>query len=237
MKNLVYSLFIFLPFLANSQEIRYNVIIGPSFSWITANNNKISSSGSNLAFKVHVQGEYWLAERYAITGGIGFSLGQGGSMEYLKGGDIWKDVKFSDTIAAYHNLPPNATLSYSMNFLEFLIGLKLRTNQFGKFRFYVQAPEISINLRTKARGDIDATGLVGTEDEDIRPMINFFSLFYGFGLGTEYSASPDITLTGGLRFFQSFTDLTNDNGRYTDGTKEESKGILSSIDFRFGVIF
>lgn len=232
----MYCLFIAFPVLVNSQEIRYNVIIGPSISGISANNNKITGLDSKLAFKAHVQAEYWFNDRYAITAGIGFTLGAGGSMEYLKGGNIWKDVIFSDTFSIYHNLPPNSKLTYRLNFLEFPFGLKLRTKEFGKFRFYVQAPEFSINLLTKARGDVDA-GTMTTEDEDIRPMIHFFSLFYGIGIGTEIKISSDVTITGGLRYFQSFTDLTVDSGRYTDGTKEESKGILSSFDIRMGIIF
>ena len=156
-------------------------------------------------------------------------------MKYLKGGDIWSDAELSDT--SYHRLPAGSDLSYRMNFIEILFGLKLRTNEFGRFRFYVHAPEFSINLNTKARGDIDASGLKFTEDEDIRPMIHFFSLFYGFGIGGEYRVSQDVTLTGGLRYFQSFTDLTVDSGKYADGTDEESKGILSSLDIRMGIIF
>lgn len=235
MKNLFICFLITFPLLNNAQEIRYNVIIGPSISWISSNNNKINGSGSRIAFKAHVQGEYWLTDRYALTGGIGFSLGNGGAMEYLKAGDIWKEAALSDT--SYHNLPKDATLSYRLNFLEIMFGLKLRTKEIGKFRFYVQAPELAIHMNTKARGDIDAPPLLFTEDEDIRPMIHFFSLFYGIGIGTEYRISSDVILTGGLRYYQSFTDLTVDSGRYADGTKEESKGIISSLDFRFGVIF
>jgi hypothetical protein len=236
MKNLMYCLLFVLPFFLHSQEIRYNVIIGPSISSISANNNKITGTSSKIAFKAHVQGEYWFNDRYAITAGIGFSLSQGGTMEYLKGGDIWKEVVFSDTFSVYHNLPPNTALTYRINTLEFPFGFKLRTKEFGKFRFYVHAPEFSINLLTKARGDVDA-GAKSTVDEDIRPIIHFFSLWYGIGIGAEYRISNDITLTGGLRYFESFTDLTVDSGRYADGTKEESKGIISSLDIRMGIIF
>jgi opacity protein-like surface antigen len=234
MKNLIYFLLLTFTGLSHAQSIRYHVILGPSLSWMSTNNNKINSNGSQVAFKTHVQAEYWFTDKYAVTGGIGFSLGQGGQMEYLKGGDIWKDGELSDTI--FHNLPANANLGYNINLLEFIFGLKLRTNEFGKYRFYVQAPEFGINLRTKARGSIDAPS-ISAEDEDIRDMIRFFSLSYGFGLGLEYNISQDLTLTGGIRYFQTFTDLTSDNGRYSDGTKEDSKGILSSIDFRIGVIF
>lgn len=235
MKKLIYCLFLVLTFNLDAQEVRYSVITGPSLSWMSANFNKINGSGVKLAIKAHVQAEYWITERYALTGGIGFSLSQGGSLEYLEGGNFWKSAKLSDI--SYHSLPDNSVLGYSMNYLEFPFGFKLRTREFGKYRFYIQAPELAISLRTKARGSIEATGLEFTEDEDIRDVISFLSIFYGFGIGTEYTVSPDITLIGGLRFFQSLTDLTDDSGSYNSGVKEDSKGILSSLDFRVGVIF
>lgn len=224
-----------LPFFAQTQDLRFSILTGPSFSSMSANNNKINGTGSKIAFKAHVIGEYWFTDRYAATLGIGLAVSQGGSMEYSKGGDLWKDVQFDDP--AYHTLPPDATLTYRMNYLEIPFGLKLRTNEFGKFRFYVHAPEFTIGLRTKARGDIDAPPLLSSEGEDIREMIPFLSLFYAIGIGTEYKISSDVSLLGGLRYYQSFTDITIDSGRYSDGSKEDSKGILSSFDLRVGVTF
>ncbi len=217
------------------QEIKFSVLTGPGISWIASNDNQIASSGIKLAYKAHVQAEYWFNDRYAFTGGIGLSLGQGGHLEFNQGGDLWKEAELSDT--KYKNLPDHATLGYRMNYIDLPFGFKLRTNEFGRFRFYVHAPEFAICLRTRARGTIEAPPLPDTEGEDIRKMVSFFGLFYGIGLGGEMRISSDVSLVGGLRFYQSFTDLTDDSGRYTDGSREDSKGILSSLDIRFGVIF
>lgn len=225
----------FLPGMLMSQEIKFSVLTGPGISWISSNDNQISSSGIKISYKAHVQAEYWFNDRYAATGGIGLSLGQGGHLEFIKGGDLWKEAELSDT--KYKNLPDNAILGYRMNYIDIPFGFKLRTNEFGKFRFYVHAPEFCISLRTRARGTIEAPPLPDTEGEDIRKMVSFFGLFYGIGLGGEMRISADVSLVGGLRFYQSFTDITDDSGRYSDGTREDSKGILSSLDFRFGVIF
>ncbi len=235
MKNLIYTLFLILPGILLSQEIRFSVLTGPSFSWMKGNTNKINTEGSRIGWKANVQGEYWFNERYGITGGIGLSIAQGGGLEYLKGGNIWKEAELSDPI--YKDLPANSKLNYRMNYIDIPFGFKLRTNEFGKYRFFVHAPEFSLSLRTKARGDIEAPPLADSEDEDIRKMVNFFALFYAIGVGTEIRISNDVSLIGGIRFYQSFTDLTDDSGTYSDGSKEESKGILSSLDFRFGVIF
>lgn len=235
MKFLSYIILFLFPAFSYAQDLRFSVLTGPSLSWMRANNNKIVSSGSEISWKVNVQGEYWFNDRYGLTGGIGLSIGQGGGLEYEKGGNLWKEAELSDPI--YRDLPVNSTLIYHMNYIDIPFGFKLRTNEFGKYRFYIHAPEFSISIRTKARGDIDATNLPFTEKEDIREMVHFFTLFYAIGVGTEIRISQDIILLGGLRFNQSFTDITDDSGTYSDGGKESSKGILSSIDFRFGVIF
>jgi hypothetical protein len=235
MKNLIYIFLLALPHYLMGQNIRYNIITGPSLSWMSANFNKIHSGGAKLAFKFQAQAEYWITDRYAITGGLGITLGPGGDMEYEKGVDLWKAAKLSDP--KYHAIPENANLGYKMNYIDIPFGFKLRTIEIGKYRFFLHAPEFAISIRTKARGTIDASGLEATEDEDIRDVISFLSLFYGIGAGTEFKVSNDVTLNAGLRFFQSFTDLTDDGGRYDDGTKEDSKGILSSLDFRIGISF
>ncbi len=235
MKRLLCLFVVIIPCLLFSQKIRYNIIAGPSLSWMSANFNKIESGGAKLAFKFQAQAEYWITDRFALTGGLGISLGPGGTLEYEKGGDIWKEARLSDNV--YHVLPNNSVMSYRMNYIDIPFGFKLRTIEVGKYRFFLHAPEFAISMRTKARGSIDASGLEATEDEDIRDIISFFTLFYGLGAGAEFKVSHDITLTAGLRFMQSFTDITDDNGRYNDGTKEDSKGILSNLDFRIGISF
>ena len=112
----------------------------------------------------------------------------------------------------------------------------MRTNSFGKFRFYAQMPEFSTGIRTKAKGSI--TGIdVKSNKEQIKKEIQFLNLSWALGLGTEYSVSEKLDLIFGVRFFQSITDITDDSGRYFDNTKENSKGILNSLDLRFGVLF
>ncbi|HEX5624994.1 MAG TPA: porin family protein [Saprospiraceae bacterium] len=233
----VFQLFLLLTLPAGmfSQDIRFCILNGPSISWMRSNDNIIKSSGTKIAYKANVQAEYWFNDRYGVTAGLGLSVNQGGGMEYEKGGNIWKEADLSDNI--YRALPANALLEYRFNHLDIPFGFKLRTNEFGRYRFYVHAPEFSISLRTKARGNIDAPPLPDTEDEDIRKMNTFLALFYAIGVGAEIRVSTDVSLIGGLRFYQSISDLTDDSGVYSDGTKENSKGILSSLDFRLGVIF
>lgn len=219
----------------NSQELRFSVLTGPGISWIHANQNVIRSGTAKITYKLHLQGEYWISERYGLTGGIGFSLANGGEMDFLKGGDILKSAKLSDPV--YHDLPAGSQISYSLNYLDFPFGLKLRTKEFNRWRFYIQIPEFSLSFNTRARASIEAAPLPYTKEENLRDAFCFINLFYGVGLGFEKSLAEHFGLTGGMRFYQSISDLTSDSGVYSDGTKENSKGILSTIDFRIGVIF
>lgn len=218
-----------------AQDIHVNIMTGLSYSWISSNKNIIENSGSLFAYKAHIQCEYWLNDRYALTAGIGFSLTQGGALDYKKGGDLLKDSELSHP--DYHNLPAGTRIDYKINYLDFPFGLKLRTGPFKGFRFYVQAPEFSLAFRTKARAKITAEGLAYTEDEDIRGSIAGMSMFYGINLGFEKKFTDDMSLLAGIRFNQSFTDITDDSGVYADGSHENSKGILSSLDFRIGITF
>ena len=112
---------------------------------------------------------------------------------------------------------------YRMNYIDIPFGFKLRTNEFGKFRFYVHAPEFSISLRTRARGSIEAAPLPDTEGEDIRKMVSFFGLFYGNRTGGEMRISEDVSLVGVCAFIKALQTLRDDSGRYTDGKEKIQK--------------
>ena len=219
----------------SAQEFHFTLHAGPAYSWMSANKNTIKRFDTRFAFKAHLQAEYWFNPKMAFVGGLGFSLGQGGALEFKKGGDVVKEAELSEPI--YHDLPAGTRIVYRMNYLDLPFGLKLRTNEFKGYRYHLVAPEVILSMRTKARGDIAASGLPFTKDEDLRGAMQFFVLFYGIYAGLEKTLSEDLSLVGGIRFSQSFTDITKDSGQYSDGSKENSKGILSSLDFRIGVIF
>lgn len=218
-----------------AQSFQLNVMTGPSITWMRANKNIIQGSESMFSYKAHLTGEYWMTDRYALTGGLGFSLFSGGTLEFEKGGDLLKEAELSDSV--YHHLAPHTQIHYKMNFLDIPVGLKIRTGEFHGYRLFLQAPEIIFGIRTKARAKIASAGLPYTEDEDIRNSISFLTLFYGIHVGMEKNISDDLALLMGIRFVQSFTDMTSDEGRYDDGSHENSKGILTGLDFRIGISF
>ncbi|MBK6354315.1 MAG: outer membrane beta-barrel protein [Saprospiraceae bacterium] len=236
MKKLLGTLILFMPVFLFGQfeNIRVSILNGPTFSWMTTDDNTIETQGARIGYKLHIQGEYLLNDRFSLTGGLGLSLAQGGQLLYNKGGNLWSESKLN--IPRGDSLPNGVELGYRVGYVDFPFGFKMRTNEFGRFKFYAHMPEFSLGIRTHSRGSIEGIG-VSTTDEQIKSQIPFINISWGLGLGTEYRISDNISLTGGLRFFQSITDVTDDDGRYFDGSKENSKGKFNNIDLRIGVLF
>ena len=215
-------------------DINMVLITGPGISWISSDDNTIETKGFRLSYKIHAMADYALNDRFSITGGVGLSLAMGGKMKYQKGGDLWSESKLS--VARGDSLPDGVQLGYFINYIDFPIGFRMRTNQFGKFRFFAHMPELSLGLRTRAKGSIEGQG-VSSSGEQIKSQIGFLNFGWGIGAGTEFYYSEKLTLTGGIRFFQSLTDITDDSGRFRDGSKENSKGVIHNLDLRLGIIF
>lgn len=227
-----------LPYWLNAQDqfdlVDVALLTGPSISWMHTDNNTINSKGIKLAYKIHAIADFALNERFSITGGVGLSLGLGGNLVYQTGGNLWSESSLN--IPRGDSLPDGVQLGYRVNYIDFPIGFRMKTNQFGKFRFYAQVPELMLGIRTRAKGSIEGEG-VNTSGEQIKSQIGFFQLAWALGAGTDYYLSDKITLTGGFRFFQTLADVTDDSGRFRTGNKENSKAYINNIDFRIGLIF
>ncbi len=235
MKKLICILMV-IPYLAISQseKLKVSLLTGPTFSWLTTDENTIESKGNRLGFKLHLQGEYLFNDKFSITSGLGLSFLQGGSLNYKQGGNLWSETKWS--VPHGDSLPNGVNLSYRVKYFEIPVAFKMRTAEFGKYRFYAQLPEFFLGVRLGARGNINGQGIV-SKDENIKSQIYFVSLGWGLGFGTEYHFKENIDLLFGVRYQQSLTDVTDDSGRYFDGTSQNSKDKINAIDIRIGIIF
>ena len=236
MKKVVIYLLFLLPLAASAQfeNLKVSFILGPNLSWMGSNDSKVTSDGANLGFKMHVLGEYLLNDRYSFTGGLGLSFLQGGKLSFAQGGNLWSEAELG--IPKKVSLSNGVVLGYRVNYAEIPFGFKMRTDPFGKWRFYANVPEFSIGLKSRARGSIDKN-INNSTKENISKEIAFLNISWAAGIGTEYSLSDNLAIIAGIRYFQSITDITDDSGRYFDGSKEDSKGTIYNIDFRIGVLF
>lgn len=226
---------------AQYNDLRFGMELSPSFSWLTTDDNQINRSGTNLGLKLRMLGEIQFQENYALATGIGFHFNAGGQLQHDLGGRFWPN---SDLGPGLDSLPSGTNLRYNLQYVEIPVGLKMRTREFGYFRYYLQ-PALTIGFNTQARGDITGRG-VGSDAEklNISQDVRFFNLAWGIGAGVEYSISESTALVGGVAFQLGFSDMNRDDGQYVDDRvsppelkDEDSKTKNNALTITLGVMF
>jgi len=219
---------------AQMQNLRFGFDFSPTISWMTTNDNQIERNGLNLGMKIRTLAEFHLLESYSITSGIGMAINQGSGLQHKKGGNLLKTTLSDDQ---YSNLPDNVRINYHIRYIEIPIGFKMRTNEFGFFRYYFHLPIFTLGIRTRATGDIAGTNLDPTTKENFTDVTSLFNLSYGFGMGLEYSLTSSTSMIAGFAFQQGIADVTDDRGTKNTGKSENSKGTIGAIEFRVGLLF
>ncbi len=229
-------------------DFRFGFQVSPNFSWLSTDDKFINGNGSNLGLKLGMMGEKYFAgsENYALSFGIGFAFNQGGTLNHdsdgqFDGGNYWTKSDLSNPI--FNNLPDAINLKYSIQYIEIPFGLKMRTQEFGYFRYFVE-PGFNLGLKTQARGAISGQEGFSTENEEIKKDVNFLNLSWGLGAGVEYTIGESTALIGGLYFQNGFLDMTDNSAKrfQRQGTelteiKEDSKASVKSLTIRLGVMF
>jgi len=212
-------------------DIRLGFQASPVISWMTTNNNSIVGSGSNVGFKMGLIAENYFQENYAITSGLGLVFNQGGTLNHELGGNFFPTAELSDT--TYNNLPNNVDVGYNLQMLEIPIGIKLRTNEIGFFRYFGEIPFL-LHLRTQARGKF-----LDTSKENITKDTGLLNISWGVGGGVEYGITDSTSAIAGIYFHNGLLDMTaNKRTQLTDtGEEEDSKAIINSLTIRLGVLF
>ncbi len=240
---LLFSILIFAGVELSAQSaFRFGFQLSPNFTWMANNERNINGNGSNLGLKVGVIGEKYLSaqDNYLFTFGIGFALNQGGTLRHEIGGDFWTNsLEETDPLRTL-GFPDDVNLKYGIQYIELPIGLKMRTQEFGYLRYYVE-PAFTLGIRTQARGSVDGTNNFSAEDIDIKKDVSFLNLSLGIGAGVEYSIGENLSLIGGLIFQSGFTDISNDDGFQKEAGQEpvaeDSKAKINSLTVRIGVMF
>lgn len=242
MKKIV-ILFVFLIALglkSDAQDLdvdrfRFGFQVSPGVSWMGTNDNKINAAGANFSFAMGMSGEYYFAENYAFSFGLGLAFGQGGTLQSELGGNFFPNSELSDS--SYYDLPSGVQSKYKIQYVQIPFGLKMRTKEIGYMRYFAEVPVFTLGIPTQSRGDILGEGLTATTNENIAPEIFPVSLSWGFGGGVEYSITEQTSIVGGVFFQSSIIDIIKNNGTLSDGKSEDSKATLSGVTFRVGVFF
>ncbi|MBK8703436.1 MAG: outer membrane beta-barrel protein [Saprospiraceae bacterium] len=168
----------------------------------------------------------------------GFAFNSGGTLLHDYGGQYWTKSDLPSTLDSLSN---GSKLKYGVQYLEIPIGLKMRTNEFGYIRYFLE-PGISIGIKTQARGVINDPSQSGENEEkfNITKEVNGIYMSWGVGGGIEYSLSTSTSLIAGLGFQIGFTDVSDDNGTVFDprgNRKEDAKAIINAITLKLGILF
>jgi len=238
-------LLLFSAFLLGKTEaqkgVRFGFQASPTWSWLRTSDRNLEGVGSNWGIRVGALGEFYFADNYAITTGLGFGFNQGGTLQ--NGYSRWKpwDQSDLDEIPS-DTFGMDAKLHYRLNYVEIPFGLKMRggSNEDSRIKFYAELPMFYLGFVTKAIGDIRGTNTQNLDDIDIRDEVRPISLSWGLGGGIEYEFATSATLVAGLAFQKQFTDITRDgfiedkNGNWD---KETSKATFGNIALKLAVFF
>lgn len=230
-------------------DVMIGVHLNPFISWMSTNNKAIESAGVNPGFKLGMSGEFYGGKKsddlsiYAFTVGLGISFNQGGTLNYTQGGDLFQRSALIDSsyISATGTslVPDSSTVKHRLQYVEIPVGIKLRTNEFGYLRYYMEVP-FTLGIRTQSRSDIDGQFLDISEKENTTPDMSILNLSWGIGAGVEYDISGTGTtaLFAGLYFQSGFLDVTrNDKDDKGANIVENAKATINKVNLRVGVFF
>jgi hypothetical protein len=142
-------------------------------------------------------------------------------------------------------------IKYSLQYLEFPLGLKIRSREFGYIKYFIEAPVFTFSFLTRGRGDIKTNDFV-YKQENIYKDLGLVNIFWGLGAGIEYSISQNNALIGGIYFQNGLFDFIRNNGHRAivnpdedpnDPTddyfiqQEDSRSKVSNLVIRMGILF
>lgn len=241
-------------------RFKFGIQASPTLSWLTTDNPKVANNGFNTGLKLGATGDYYFAENYALSTGIGFGFNHGGKLLHEIGGNYLANSTLTDS--RYNaktngqSLPDNVNIRYHIQYVEIPLALKMRTDINGEhLRLFAQAPIINIGFLSQARGDISAPK-ISLNKENIKNDVNLLSLSWGLGGGVEYAYNQSTSIVAGLYYNRGFVDVTKDRNNYSvkqiagqttpndssddkfdPKVKESTKAVLNAITLRLGVIF
>ena len=219
---------------AQIENYRFGLNISPTISYMTSNDKRINANGANLGITIASIAERHLNENYIITGGIQMTFNRGGQLLHDIGGNLLFD---SNLESPYDSLPDGTNIRYHIQYLEIPIGFKMRTREFGYWRFFAHAPILQLGINMGSSGDIEGPGIPTSEGDNIRSDVNLFNLAYGLGIGAEYSLTASSSILAGIYYMNGFSDITDDSARKRTGDREDSKGALGNVSIMIGILF
>jgi hypothetical protein len=222
-----------------SDKFRISILATPGVSWTYPQGKDMRSAGAGFSATYGLGFDYFFSENYAVSTGL-FGGFEQGILEGRNAFDVRDPVSGNLLFAA-----PNE--KYSFHNLDFPIYLKLRTNEFSRFRVFGQIG-IRNAFTLASRGTFNAPIYNGTEPIEVikenmsttdnpvnRVIGGFKSLWYDIklsaGIGAEYFFNSRQSIQFGVMYHNGFLNRIRDND------PEKDKVLMRNIELLVGFTF
>lgn len=217
-------LFLLLSQAGFSQDpaVRLGLKVAPCISWMNPNEKNYSYKGVIAGVSFGFISEFNLTQHYAITSGFNFSF-LGGKLELPYATE--KDTGTLDR-------------KYSFRYLEVPLMVKMKTKEYGNFKFFGQIGfGTGFNLRTKVTDNFMTTahGTIDDKKNLSTAEICFVRESVLVGLGTEYKIDESVSLLVEVAYSNSLNNVLLGNNPKDNGLKNRSS--LNYVALNIGVLF
>ncbi len=201
---------------AQQKPFVFGFKVAPNIGWMNPDPKEYKRDGASVGFAWGFIAEFHLMENYAILTGFDVAY-------------VYSGMEFPYTMEI-NQVDQNGTLNrfYKLKYIEVPIALKMRTNEFGKFRFYgVVGLGTSFLIDGKADDEFKYPGNSMTEKKvDIYDKMTFMRESLIIEAGLEYLISGSTILHFGPKFDNGFTNILKGDDKATNNYFEFSIGIV-----------
>jgi hypothetical protein len=186
------------------------------------NEKNYTNNGVSAGVAFGFVSEFRLAEHYAIVTGFDFSF-IGGSLKF-----------------PYAKSPDTGIMDrkYNFRYLDIPLMIKMKTKEYGNFRFFGQIGFSTGFLLRCSVNDNFITLLHGTISEKqnlTTSEVCFFREAVLAGLGTEYKIDESISLVLGLSYSNSLNNVLQGQNTKDNGLSNRSS--LNYVELNIGILF
>ncbi len=212
-----------LVFSASSQNkaFQFGFKVAPNIGWMKPDAQDYSRNGIDAGFSWGFQAEFFLMENYAFNTGF--------DVVYLNG-SLDYPYKSGSKVGVMSR-------SIKSKYIELPLILKMKTNDFGKFRFYGQVGfGLGFLLDAEAEDRFFSQGVLDEKKTlEIRKQLRFTRESLILGAGAEYSLGGSTFLFAGIKFDNGFIDILKDQN--TVNSSIENKAISNYLEIQIGLMF
>lgn len=196
---------------AQEQKFHFGLKVAPTIAWMKPDTKGLNNDGSKLGFTYGLMGESNFSPNYAFTYGV--------------------QVAYRGGILNYDSATVLTRTSYVLKYVELPIGIKMKTNEFNRYRYFGQFGLVpGLNLSAKTTTEKRS---VTESNIESKANITDINLSMMIALGAEYTISGSTTFLASLEFNNGFVDVLTKS----KDTDPEFKAISNYVALNLGIMF